>query len=128
MSGQVLSPRMQLDPPPVERPDSGFPGRRERFVDEESLVLRNYDAERTHTVTVRFLDADGEPAVQQPYTLSPLGVVSVAMRLPRAVYAVEVDVDNGPTASAECLVGSGPRETALVEVGNGLVSVSEGVY
>lgn len=128
MSEQALSPHMQLDPPSGKRSDSGFTRRRERFVAEESLVLRNYDSERTHTVTVRFLNADSEPAVEQPYTLSPLGVVSAAMRLPRAVYAVEVDVDDGPTASAECLVGSGPQETALIEVGNGLVSVSEGVY
>lgn len=123
-----VSPHMPLDPPRVEQPDSASPGGREQFVNEETLVLRNYDSERTHTVTVQFLDADGDPVFQQPHTLSPLGVVSVAMRLPRAVYLVEVDVDGDHSASAECLVGSGPQETALIEVGNGLVSVSEGVF
>lgn len=97
------------------------------FVSEESLVLRNYDSETTHEVGVRFLDAEDETAFRQTFTLAPQATVSVCMRLPRAVYRVEVDLDDCST-SAECLVGSGPDETALVEVGNGLVSVAEGVF
>jgi hypothetical protein len=53
--------------------------------------------------------------------------VSVSQRLDRAVYRVDVEVDRETTVEAECLIGSGPNETALVEVGNGLLSVTEGV-
>lgn len=97
------------------------------IVNEECLTLRNYDSERSHVVQVKFLDANEDVAFERYYTLAPLGVVSVSERLERAVYRVDAEVDAAESASAECLVGSGPGETALVEIGNGLVSVTEGV-
>ena len=97
------------------------------LVSDETLVLRNYDSETTHEVAVEFRNADDEIAFQQTYTLTPQAVTSIQTRLPRAVYRVDVRVDGADSASADCLVGSGPSETALVEVGNGLASVAEGV-
>jgi hypothetical protein len=97
------------------------------LVSEETLVLRNYDSETTHEVTVELRDADDDVAFQQTYTLTPQAVTSVETRLPRAVYRVAVRLNDVERSSADCLIGSGPSETALVEVGNGLVSVTEGV-
>jgi hypothetical protein len=97
------------------------------LVSDEALVLRNYDSETTHEVTVEFHNADDEIAFQRTYTLTPQAVTSIQTRLPRAVYHVDVRVDGADSSSADCLVGSAPSETALVEVGNGLVSVAEGV-
>jgi hypothetical protein len=97
------------------------------LVSDESIVLRNYDSETTHEVAVELRNADDEIAFQHTYTLTPQTVTSIQTRLPRAVYRVEVRVDGADSSSADCLVGSGPSETALAEVGNGLVSVAEGV-
>jgi hypothetical protein len=44
------------------------------------------------------------------------------------VYRVEVRSEAGATASAECLIGSDPSECAMVETGNGTLSVVEGLY
>jgi hypothetical protein len=96
-------------------------------VSEECLTIRNYDSHVSHEVTVRFYDADEDIAFKRSYTLSPLDVVSVSQRLDRAVYRVDVVVDEDTNVDAECLIGSGPNETALVEIGNGLLSVTEGV-
>ena len=96
-------------------------------VSEECLTIRNYDSHVSHEVTVRFFDADDDVAFKRAYTLSPLDVVSVSQRLDRAVYRVDVVVDGDTNVDAECLIGSGPNETALVEIGNGLLSVTEGV-
>jgi hypothetical protein len=96
------------------------------FVSDESLVLRNYDGAETHEVSVTLSDARGDLAFQREYRLSPGTTLSVATRLERGVYRIEVGLANGPDALAECLVGSGPDETALVEIGNGLLSISEG--
>lgn len=106
---------------PTESRDVG-----DLFVSDESLVLRNYDSDDTHDVAVSLLDAVDDLAFDRRYTLSPGSVLSVATRLERAVYRVEVRLDGTAHAHAECLIGSGPGETALVEIGNGLVSVSEG--
>ncbi|WP_299264427.1 hypothetical protein [Halorientalis sp.] len=103
-------------------------GDEQLLVSDETIVLRNYDAETTHEVTVELHDADDEIAFQQTYTLGPQMVTSIETRLPRAVYRVDVQADDTDSSSTDCLVGSGPSETALVEVGNGLVNVAEGVY
>jgi hypothetical protein len=96
-------------------------------VSEACLTIRNYDNHISHEVMVRFYDAADNVAFKGSYTLSSLDVVSVSQRLDRAVYRVDVEVDGETTVEAECLIGSGPNETALVEVGNGLLSVTEGV-
>lgn len=98
------------------------------LVSDETIVLRNYDGELTHEVVVELRNADDEIALQKTYTLTPQTVTSIQTRLPRAVYNVDVRVAGTDSSSADCLVGSGPSETALVEVGNGLVSVAEGVF
>lgn len=94
---------------------------------DDALVVRNYDGRTSHEVTVRFVDANEEVVLDRRYTLSPDDVVSVATRIERGVYSVEATIDDGEPVATECLVGSAPDETALVEVGNGLVSVSEGL-
>jgi len=96
-------------------------------VSEECLTIRNYDSHLSHGVTVRFFDANDDIAFERSYELSPLDVVSVSQRLERAVYRVDAVVDGDTHVDAECLIGSGPNETALVEIGNGLLSVTDGV-
>lgn len=95
------------------------------YVSDESLVLRSYDGDETRTVTVRLLAGD-DVVSERTYALPPLSVVSVPLRLDRAVYRVDARLDAAHDDSAECLIGSAPTETAFVEVGNGLVCVSEG--
>lgn len=108
--------------PPAESADIA-PG----SVSEECLVVRNYDGKTSHEVTVRFLDATDSIAFRTTHTLSPLGAITVSERIDRAVYRVEVAVDATQTGTAECLIGNHPTETALVEIGNGLLSISEGI-
>jgi hypothetical protein len=104
-------------------------------VTDESVVLRNYDGAAAHSVTVRLRDPEGDVAFERPYELGPGETVSVQTRLQRGVYTAEAvsHADSAPAAvsderdSEPALVGSGPDETALVELGNGLVSVTEGV-
>ncbi len=113
---------------PSERPSdpTELPTDADMFVSGESLVLRNYDGAEAHDVTVNFYDLGADLAFQRDYRLSPGTVLSVSSRLERGVYRIEARLADGPNAMAECLVGSGPDETALVEIGNGLVSISEG--
>jgi hypothetical protein len=121
MSPQSLQHR-DVAPESDETPRS----KHERLRDD-TLVIRNYDGRTSHEITVRFVDAGDEVALERTYALSPGDVVSVATRVERGVYRVEAHTEDGTFVGTECLVGTGPDETALVEVGNGLVSVSEGV-
>lgn len=96
-------------------------------VTDESLVLRNYDSAPTPELTVQFTDDSGKTVFERTYSLHAREAVSVSTRLRRAVYRVTVTVDGEKRASVDCLIGSGLDETALVEIGNGLTSASEGV-
>lgn len=98
-------------------------------VTDETIVVRNYDATST-TVRVTFLDADDDVAFRRTYTLAPGEVVSTPTRLHRGVYRVIACYDDqtaDTSDAADCLIGSAPSETAVVEAGNGIVSVTEGL-
>ena len=113
--------------PPHERSRDGTSGSEaETFVDGDALVLRNYDSS-TYTVTVTMHDAADELAFERTYELGPATVVSTQARLQRGVYEVTVRPEDGDSVSRECLIGSGPAETAVVETGNGVYSVAEGL-
>jgi len=110
------------------RSDASDAGREpRRLVSDRSLVVRNYDGTEDHEIRVTFLGPDGDRAFARTLAVAPLETVAVETRLDRAVYRVRARVDGDDTDSAECLVGSGPDETALVETGNGTVNVTEGI-
>jgi hypothetical protein len=102
------------------------PARAEQTVDSRSLRVRNYDGDAAHELCVRFVDASGEVVFRRVVTVAPMETVTVRTRLERAVYRVEARLDGDDADSAECLIGSGLDETALIETGNGTVSVVEG--
>lgn len=106
-------------------------------VTDESLIVRNYGGTSVR-VHIRFVNADDEAVFDRTYTLGSGEVVSTSTRLRRGVYRVAATVDYGSAdpsdaskttkqAAAECLIGSAPAETAVVETGNGVISVTEGV-
>lgn len=107
------------------------------YVTDESLILRNYD-DTSVRVHIRLINADDETALDRTYALGPGDVVSTPTRLLRGVYRVAAEIDDvsadpGDASettkrdATECLVGSAPTETAVVETGNGVISVTEGV-
>ncbi len=110
------------------RSDAGeSAGESRRIVSDRSVVVRNYDGSEAHEIHVTFLGPDGDRAFARTFAVAPQETVAVRTRLDRAVYRVRARLDGDGTDSAECLVGSGPDETALVETGNGTVNVTEGI-
>ncbi|PSQ58576.1 MAG: hypothetical protein BRD23_06445 [Halobacteriales archaeon SW_9_67_25] len=119
---------MQLHARRRQDPDTGSTREPTQVVSDRSLVVRNYDGTEAHEVRVTFLDPDGDRAFARTVAVASLETIAIQTRLERAVYRVRVRLDDEETDSAECLVGSGPDETALVETGNGTVSVAEGLF
>lgn len=89
----------------------------------EDLLLRNYDGETGHTVTIR-LASDGQAVFQDAVRLSPGETRSVMDAVAPGRYEVDVRVDGGRTASEQCRIGPDLAATALVELGNGIVSIT----
>jgi hypothetical protein len=51
--------------------------------------------------------------------------VSIRTQLDRGVYDVTVTAEDESINSAECLLGDAPGECAVVELGNGTVTVTD---
>lgn len=91
------------------------------------IHLRNYDVARSHRVWLNVVD-DGRRVLETTRRLRPGAVRSVAGDLAPGEYDVEVGVDGLRRAVERCRVGDGPAGAVLVEMGNGVVSVTEGVH
>lgn len=97
-------------------------------VDTEDVYLRNYDPFCEYDLTVTITDASGESVFRQRYYFQPGEVKSERDLLPAGTYEVTVELDNRRRETATCRVGPDPDRTVHVELGNGTVSVTEGLY
>jgi hypothetical protein len=103
------------------------------------LHLRNYDESRQYRLTVSVRQPNGGPKYEATYELAPSDVASELEIVPPGRYEVHVsgsfrpvDGESHHTAgrdeeTANCNVGDRPPQTVVVECGNGIVTVSEGL-
>lgn len=92
------------------------------------LQIRNYD-DRSYTVDVVVEDDDGV-ALERSYRLAPGEFRAERGTLSPGTYKVtaSASVVLDKCDAATCEVGDDPADTVCVEVGNHVVTVSEGVY
>ena len=94
----------------------------------EDIHVRNHDVTERHSVELVVRDEYGSRVFQNRYYLAPGQAESECDALGSGSYVVEVYCDGVRRQQRECHIGDQPDQTALVELGNGLVSVTEGVY
>lgn len=93
----------------------------------EDIHLRNYDMETAHRVWVNVV-ADGDRVFEKTVRLGPGGTASIDGAIPPGEYALEVGIDGLRREVEHCHIGAGPERTALVEMGNGVVSTTQGLH
>lgn len=93
--------------------------------ENEFLVLRNHDFERAYDVKVFLTDANGRTRGPNTFVVPPGQVRCILAELPDGRYRVRVSI-SGDEDRADVVLGSDPTEFALIETGNGAVSVTEG--
>lgn len=93
----------------------------------EEIHIRNFDIERTHNLTLKVRDSQGL-AFATRYQLTPGKTASEIGQLPPGEYEVSVELNNQRRQTTRCEVDRTLDKTILVEVGNGTVSVTEGLY
>ncbi|WP_436929959.1 hypothetical protein [Halosimplex halobium] len=94
----------------------------------EDIHLRNYDREWGYDLDVTVRGGGDEPVFESRYYCQPGEVIAVENVLAPGEYDVVVELDNRRAVAAECRVSSAPDHTIRVEVGNGTVSLTEGLY
>lgn len=93
----------------------------------EEIHIRNFDFRRAYDLTVEVRDEQGLVFANR-YHLTPGRTVSELDRLPPGEYEVTVQLDGRREQTTQCEIDKTPAKTALIEVGNGTVSVTEGLY
>lgn len=98
-----------------------------RTARSEDLHVRSYAHEWAYDLQVTVVAPDGEVAFEADYYLQPGDVESEIDELPPGEYEVRATLDNETHTTGRCRIGTAPDRTAVIEVGNGLVSLTEGL-
>ena len=93
----------------------------------EAIHVRNYDHDRGYEVDVEVETEDGEVPFQRRYQLQPGQIVSEYDVLSEGNCVVMVTLDDTRERALECRIGESPEHTATIEVGNGALSLVEGL-
>lgn len=93
----------------------------------EEIFIRNYDHQWGYDLDLVVATPDGEPVFRKQYYLQPGHTVSERDVLRSADYQLHVTLDNSHEESRQCRIDSSPAHTAVIEVGNGVLSLTEGL-
>ena len=93
----------------------------------EDLHLRSYAHEWAYDITVEVRTPDGDVAFAAEYYLRPGDAESEIDALPPGEYEIRATLDNDRRETATCRIGPEPDRTAVIEVGNGVLSLTEGL-
>lgn len=91
-----------------------------------AVQLRNYDHHRGHAVRVTAMDSEDEVAFADRVFLAAGQTTRMTETIDPADYALRVRVDGIDRTTVTCRLDDTPSGTAVVELGNGAVSVTAG--
>lgn len=97
-------------------------------VRSENLFVRNYDPYSAYDLDVIVRDEDEATVFEARYHFRPGQIQSVCGVLAPGEYEVTVVLDRDRRKTMTCRVGPDPEHTIHVEIGNGLASLTEGLY
>ena len=92
----------------------------------DAVHVRSYDHDARHAVVVTVETLDGDEVLSERHALAPGQSARTTGRLEPGRYVVRVRVDGVERRRRRCRLGPDPSDTAVVEVGNGAVSVTTG--
>lgn len=92
----------------------------------DAARVRNYDHWKGHSVHVRLAGADGEVRFAERVYLAPGQSARLSGALDPGEYELRVQVDGVERSRTDCRLDGTETGTAVVELGNGVVSVTEG--
>lgn len=94
----------------------------------EAIHIRSYDHQWSYDLDVELVTDEGETAFRERYYLLPGHTESESSIVPQGDYELRVTLDNRHEERLECRIGSTPGHTAVIEVGNGALALTEGLH
>lgn len=101
---------------------------RQEALPSEQIHIRSYDHHWAYDLDVVVVTEDGDLVFHDHYYLQPGHTESVAEGIPAGDYEVRVTLDNSYRETVQCRLDTSPEHTALIEVGNGVLSLTEGLH
>lgn len=92
----------------------------------QSIFIRNYDATEVHSLNLRLSNTSDEVVAERVVTVGSQDTLNLRPNLNPGTYEVQVIMDSEASDSVDCLIGDNLNECAVIECGNGVVSVSAG--
>jgi hypothetical protein len=92
----------------------------------EDLHIRNLDLKRGYNLRVEV--RDGESVFTREYRLGPGERHSELDQLAPGTYTVVASLGDGRRRATRCTINDRPARAALIEIGNGTVSVTDGLH
>jgi len=111
--------------PPGDDPDANLST---RPLESETIFLRNYDPYRAYDLELAVNDESGTEVFGGRYYFQPGQIESIRGALEPGEYEVTVVLDDRREKTVSCTVDDEPEHTIHVEIGNGIVSVTEGLF
>lgn len=93
----------------------------------EDILIRNYDHQSGYDLHLTVVTSTGHTTVQKRYYLPPGGVVSECDLLPSVDCEITATLNDVQETSRHCRVDSSPDHTAVIEIGNGTLRLTEGL-
>ena len=94
----------------------------------EEVFVRSYDHRLAYDIDIEVRTLDGEVVFEDRYYLLPGHTEIEKNAIPAGEMQVVVSLDNEVEKSTRCKIGDGPEHTVMIEVGNGALSVTEGLH
>jgi len=92
------------------------------------ILLRNYDQQWGYELELEMIKAAGDSVFEKQYYLPPGHVASELEAVPAGEYEVRATLDNQKDETMECAIDADPRQTLVIEVGNGVLSLTQGLH
>lgn len=110
----------------ADEPSDSHPIDRQLALDLEAVRVRNYDHHEGHSVHVALGGADDESSLAERVYLGPGRSTRLAGPLDPGRYQLRVRIDGVERHRGDVQVDETSAGTAVIELGNGVVSVTEG--
>lgn len=96
-------------------------------VGSEDIHLRNYDYQWGYDIVVEVVEPTGDAVFEKRYYLQPGRVESELDAIPAGEYEIRAVLDGQERSEITGRIGPGLDGTAVIEVGNGALSLTQGL-
>ncbi|MFB6149776.1 MAG: hypothetical protein ABEJ48_08935 [Halobacteriales archaeon] len=94
----------------------------------EEILIRSYDHRWAYDLEIEAIDQTDRSRFRKRYYLQPGQIEGERDVLPAGEYELRITLDNTHHKTVDCRIGSSPADTVVIEIGNGTMSITQGLY